>query len=1636
MKPNTKRTTKQADQHDSASSMDGADGSPSRPTIPSMGEGHLLAATILIGACLVALPSLGAASESARLYWDTSDSPGLQSGAGTWSAQAAMWSASAEGTGPRIAWKPGAVAVFPWKEKALVLVEGGIEAAEIVSANVDFAGGRFSVPAGGLTISTDGEITVSCALDGQGPVRKSGKGMLSITGINSQAGGFAIESGSLRIFSPESLGNGPLRADGNATLVVGAANITVSNPVSVAPKSRLAVDVKSSPFVLKGPVSGSGEILKTGPGQFTIGGPVSLEGKIFSDSGEIIFSPPSPARFQIAITGGLARAEANSLASGSSLAIGKGGALAASGACNGLADWVDSGWIAASSDGVLALDGDIEIREPLDLARFAEKYPAMSLGSCGNVLVTGGLVAPGKSLRIGGGGGNIEIRSPITGGVALIIGSPGSAGTVLLSAENSFTGGISVDGSTLKVGHAKAIPDGTITMGGPLSDEANCLLDLNNFPLKNPVKLLGRATIKNSGGGTGTLSGTVSAGDNRLRFACDSGSHLNVTGTVTSSTCVTIGSDKLPAEGKTNLVALDPAAPNSCSRMHVERGSVLRARDGLGLPAMARLTIGGGAFESSGEFTRPLVPHDGKFDGKGGVTLLWDREFGSGFSAHGGPFTVRLSGTSGLAWGTQPDGTSKPGTYKLLLNAATADSRLIFEMPLDLAGAELDRKNVPTPLHDIVVAAAAVCLPQTVANSGTAPAGLNKLGNGTLILQGTNTYNGPTVAAEGTLAFTSPASIAGTGRTLRAENGTVLAAAFPAENEFLKRIESPSAALFTVALGADTTQPLDFNSDAGAILRGATLGALGNATYSGKLTPCGGVLRLGGGGGTLTLTDPANVPAIVGGALSPGDVVLPAGTQLPENFVLASGRLTIGTQAWKAPKPSVSPGSEAPPSAAPVLKASAMDRWVDAEWSFPSDHVGGFAVEISRDGKTFAPAGKTWPGERRLPVFLTDPPKSFLGFGGNIFLRAAALGAAGDPGPWSNVAMTKVEGRRDIEAEIFARFPDTGDRRKYSANDPERLVTYTDAQKESQRAAAKDLAARLQAAATSPDGPREFTIPPGIYRVATGQLQLKDVKKFTIHAPDVEIIVDSEKSGAAFSFSQCEDITLTGQPSAKSGPADKRGEHFLGVDSEQLAFTLARIVGANAADRTLDIEVFPGYEMKLPESERMLAFRPDGSLANIVQMGWSKVEPLGGRLFRLTTPSLRNPLLQNTVLKPGNLLTLHIAEAHRIRTHSVASANACGNMTYESIRMFDGTGSPADHGTAGHTIFRDWRNIPRPGTNRLEIAAGLGQFSKDGGSFVFENCEFGPHLDDGINLLSTMAVVARQDSERSLVVCGVAAPKPGATLSFYDFVTWRKLGEAKVVAAKDLNEPETSAAVNAWAASFRIVQNGRNAWRAELDRDVTLSPFAMIVYSNYRADDIIVRGCSFRDQVAQIMLLQGAKSGLVENNLLLRSAGPAVSMQFAQYWWEGPMPGNFIVRNNVIRDNPVWTPVSGLGGSGCISVWAGTVRPVTERLFSGFRIEGNTIINPAAFGILLRNTKHATVRFNKIVNPGSKKLDAEFRGAPAWKTFAGIALDSVSDAVVTDNEFVLSSPWCLRGVAVEPTCDAPTIEVSRNKESR
>ena len=632
----------------------------------------------------------------------------------------------------------------------------------------------------------------------------------------------------------------------------------------------------------------------------------------------------------------------------------------------------------------------------------------------------------------------------------------------------------------------------------------------------------------------------------------------------------------------------------------------------------------------------------------------------------------------------------------------------------------------------------------------------------------------------------------------------------------------------------------------------------------------------------------------------------------------------------------------------------------------------------------------------------------------------------------SDTASLKPGTVGDIEAELRKKFDYPAEGRPYSANNPAYSVIYTEQEKQTQRTAAKAMIADLQRTVKSP-GVHRFTIPKGIYRVGVGEIVLKDLRDFTIHAPDVELIVDSEQKGAAFLFVGCTNVTLTGRAASVDGKERIPGT-YLNLDSEQLPMSVARILASDVQQMSVDVEILPGYSMQIPETERMLAYDPAGHMINTHQMGWQKATPLNGRRFQLIIRGNREAFQANTILKPGNLLALHINAADKGATHHVFESRGGRDMTYESIRVYSGGGSPMDHRTAGDTVFRDWRLLVQPGTSRLPITTGLGQFSKNGGKFLFEECEFGPHLDDGINLLSGMSVVGKSEEGTKIIVTGGQLPTVGSKLTFYDYTSWESCGEAQVISSALIEDPATLAAVNAFAKLNRTRENANHAYRTVLDHAVHLPVYAMIVHSDYRADGIVVRGCLIRDQLAQIMVLQGAKSALIENNLLLRSTGAAVSPQFSQYWWEGPMPSNFVIRNNVIRDNPVAAAVTGFAGNASIAVYAGTKHPTNARLLHNFRIENNTIISPSVYGIAIRNADQVVIRNNLIINPGACEVTGSYNGRPISELYAAIVLDAVSDAVVSDNEIVFENPRCQRAVLMEANCDPATVKIERNRE--
>ena len=168
--------------------------------------------------------------------------------------------------------------------------------------------------------------------------------------------------------------------------------------------------------------------------------------------------------------------------------------------------------------------------------------------------------------------------------------------------------------------------------------------------------------------------------------------------------------------------------------------------------------------------------------------------------------------------------------------------------------------------------------------------------NGAVVLTGTNTYTGGTTVGGGTLLFNAAGALPSSGAVTVNSGGTVAAStAAGGIASLLPRIATTSAG--TVALTADSSANLDFSAFTG----GLSLGAVNNSyTYSGTLTPAGNTYRLGGGGGSLTvssaLTDNGATARslVVGGSGSSGNVFLTGANTFTGGTTVTQGTLYVG----------------------------------------------------------------------------------------------------------------------------------------------------------------------------------------------------------------------------------------------------------------------------------------------------------------------------------------------------------------------------------------------------------------------------------------------------------------------------------------------------------------------------------------------------------------------------------------------------------------------------------------------------------------------------------------------------------------------------------------------------------------------
>ncbi|HSI14555.1 MAG TPA: autotransporter-associated beta strand repeat-containing protein, partial [Chthoniobacter sp.] len=562
--------------------------------------------------------------------------------------------------------------------------------------------------------------------------------------------------------------------------------------------------------------------------------------------------------------------------------------------------------------GILTLAGSNRFDNGINLtAGSVGLGSANALGNAGQIIGTGGYLQftaantadysaryiniANQRYNFDTNGQDVTLATPLTSSTGSL--SKIGAGTLRVNASNTYTGATTVTGGTLQLGLGNALPSASLVTVG-----SGATLDTSGL-----TAVVGAL----SGGGSVTIgSGTLNAGI--------SNKSSGFFGLITDG-----GSGgKLIKSGSGTFSLLTPNSYTGGTRINL---GILSVSDPDAMGTTGTISFGGGTLQYGGSNT---TDYSSRFDPASGQsyridTNTQDITLASDLSSPGGTLTkiglgaLVLTGTNAFNSITLFAGTLSMGSTSALGFAGTiifSGGNLQFTAAntIDCSfrfypGANQNYR-LDTNGQDV-----------TLANNLTSSGGkLTKLGEGTLTLAGTNTYNTGTTLAAGVLSLGSPRAI-GTVGTLTFTGGILQFTAFnttdysarfdPATNQpyaidtngqnvtFATSLTSPGGSLTKVGTGTLTLNAVNTYTGATNVVAGTLVLGVNNAisAVSALTINPGATLGLGGssysigslaGDGDLDLGDSAfatggdNTSTVFNGTLSgsSGGVLTKVGT--------------------------------------------------------------------------------------------------------------------------------------------------------------------------------------------------------------------------------------------------------------------------------------------------------------------------------------------------------------------------------------------------------------------------------------------------------------------------------------------------------------------------------------------------------------------------------------------------------------------------------------------------------------------------------------------------------------------------------------------------------------------------------------
>jgi autotransporter-associated beta strand protein len=539
----------------------------------------------------------------------------------------------------------------PLGEGTVILGSGGSVGVLVYSGSGTTSARPFTIAAagtGGFAVSTGAALTLTGQISGGGSLLMTGPGLLALAGSSSYSGATLFNGGEIEASSIASFGSNPSLIFNGGGIQFGAAFDPSVVPMTFQ-SYNATLDTNGYNITLAKPIGngGAGGLTKTGAGTLTLTASNSFSGNVYVNAGVL----------NVQNSGALGSGEIVDVAAGTALQLQGGIALPA--------ETLNLYGTGIANDGALRnISGNNTFSAMISLgvnARINSDSGTLILSS------TAQIRGYGYDLTIGGAG-NVTLQSPIlsTPGAADISGlTKDGAGTLTMTASNTYSGPTSVVAGTLRLAGSGSLPS-----SGKVYVRSAGTLDLNGTnQTVGSISSTAGGLIANSASGTTsvltvnlvarastTYAGSLSDGAGVLALNESGSGRLVLSGTNAYSGGTTVSSGTLDIAGSASL-------PSSGVLVVGRSGMVVLGSSGSGA-SMAQLLA-----------ATPSALADSAATG---LTLLTDGIDSTVSSSESGDGSTEASAALGEAVpgssGVSPSGSSaavpEPGTMALLAAVA------------------------------------------------------------------------------------------------------------------------------------------------------------------------------------------------------------------------------------------------------------------------------------------------------------------------------------------------------------------------------------------------------------------------------------------------------------------------------------------------------------------------------------------------------------------------------------------------------------------------------------------------------------------------------------------------------------------------------------------------------------------------------------------------------------------------------------------------------------------------------------------------------------------------------------------------------------------------------------------------------